>query len=291
MAPDAPSLLLGLIGQGIGGSLTPALHQAEGEAQGLRVLYQLIDLAALRLGPEALPELVLAAQRMGFAGLNITFPCKQAVLPLLDELSEEARALGAVNTVLLHGGRRVGHNTDGAGFAEGFRRGLGDAPRARVVQLGAGGAGVAVAQALLAERAGRLALHDVAPGRAADLAARLCGRFGEGRAAVAGDLAEEVAAADGLVNCTPVGMRGRPGLPLPAALLHPRLWVAEVIYVPLETELLRAASALGCRTLGGGGMAVFQAVGAFRLFSGREPDPARMAAHFARLVSGAARAG
>jgi shikimate dehydrogenase len=281
-----PSLLLGLIGSGIQASLSPAMHEREGEAQGLRVLYQKIDLDRLGLGVEALGDLLAAAERMGFAGLNITFPCKQAVIPLLHDLSEDARALGAVNTVVLREGRRIGHNTDWSGFAEGFRRGLPDVPRARVVQLGAGGAGAAVAHALLSEGIGVLDIVDVEPARAAALAASLRVRFGADRVFPCTDLAAAMSRADGLVNCTPVGMAKLPGLPLPAVLLRPDLWVAEIIYFPLETELLRTARGLGCRTLDGSGMAVFQAVGAFRLFTGREPDPARMLAHFAEMTRG-----
>jgi shikimate dehydrogenase len=279
-------LLLGLIGSGIQGSLSPAMHEQEGQAQGLRVLYQKIDLDRLGLGNDALGELLTAAERMGFGGLNITFPCKQAIIPLLHELSEDARELGAVNTVLLRDGRRIGHNTDGSGFAEGFRRGLPDVPRGRVVQLGAGGAGSAVANALLAEGVQRLDIDDFEPTRAEALAAQLCARFGPRRAARAQDLPGAIAAADGLVNCTPVGMAKLPGLPLNAALLHAGLWVADIVYVPLETGLLRAARALGCRTLAGSGMAVFQAAGAFRLFTGQEPDAARMQAHFAAMAQG-----
>ncbi len=146
-----PALLVGLIGAGIGASLTPALHERECAEQGLRSIYRLLDLERLGLNAGALPELLKAAEWMGFAGLNITHPCKQAVIPLLHELSEDARALGAVNTVVLRDGKRIGHNTDWWGFAEGFRRGLPDAKRDRVVQIGAGGAGSAVAHALLTD--------------------------------------------------------------------------------------------------------------------------------------------
>ncbi|KTT47306.1 shikimate dehydrogenase, partial [Pseudomonas oryzihabitans] len=139
------SVLAGLIGAGIQASLTPAMHEREGDAQGLRYLYRLIDLDVLGLSADALPELLRAAQRTGFTGLNITFPCKQAIIPLLDDLSPEARGIGAVNTVVLADGRTVGHNTDCLGFAEGFRRGLPDVAKRLVVQLGAGGAGSAVA--------------------------------------------------------------------------------------------------------------------------------------------------
>ncbi|KXJ33110.1 MULTISPECIES: shikimate dehydrogenase [Pseudomonas] len=277
------SVLAGLIGAGIQASLTPAMHEREGDAQGLRYLYRLIDLDVLGLTADALPELLQAAQRTGFTGLNITFPCKQAIIPLLDDLSPEARGIGAVNTVVLADGRTVGHNTDCLGFAEGFRRGLPDVAKRLVVQLGAGGAGSAVAHALLAEGVDQLFIFDVEAERAQALVDNLTRHFGPGRAAVGTDRAAAVAAADGLVNTSPVGMAKLPGMPLPAELLHPGLWVAEIIYFPLETELLRQARALGCRTLDGGTMAVFQAVKAFELFSGRSADADRMQAHFAEL--------
>ncbi|MBV4486671.1 shikimate dehydrogenase [Pseudomonas sp. SWRI153] len=273
-------ILAGLIGAGIQASRTPALHEHEGDAQGLRYLYQLIDLDQLRLDCTALPGLLQAAQRMNYTGLNITFPCKQAIIPLLDELSPEARGIGAVNTVVLKNGKRVGHNTDCLGFAEGFRRGLTDAARERVVQMGAGGAGAAVAHALLGEGVRQLTIFDVDHERAESLANNLNQHFGERRAQAGRDLPDALAQADGLVNTTPVGMAKLPGSPVPAGLLREQLWVAEIVYFPLETELLRDARALGCRTLDGGNMAVFQAVKAFELFSGVAPDAQRMLEHF-----------
>ena len=149
-----PAILAGLIGRGIQLSRTPALHEHEGDAQHLRYLYRLIDADQLQLEDSALAQLLDAAQHTGFTGLNITYPFKQAILPLLDELSDEARGIGAVNTVVLKDGKRVGHNTDCLGFAEGLRRGLPDVSRRRVVQMGAGGAGSAVAHALLSEGSG-----------------------------------------------------------------------------------------------------------------------------------------
>ena len=288
---ERPAFLVGLIGAGIQASLTPALHEREADEQGLRLLYQKIDLERLGLGPQDLPELLLAAERMGFAGLNVTHPCKQAIIPFLDDLSPDAAALGAVNTVVLREGRRVGHNTDWWGFAESFRRGLPEVALTRVVQLGAGGAGAAVAHALLTLGAGELILADRDFSRAQDLAASLGERFGTGRARASQDLAADLAGADGLVHCTPTGMRGYPGLPLPAELLRPEMWVADIVYRPLETVLVRTARALGCRVLDGGGMAVFQAVDAFKLFTGVEPDADRMLAHFAELIGDAARVG
>ena len=222
---------------------------------------------------------------MGFAGLNITHPAKQAVLPLLDELSEAAGALGAVNTVVFEAGRRIGHNTDWWGFAESFRRNLDGVPRDRVALLGAGGGGSAVAYAALKLGVQRLAIVDLEPGRAERLAARLCERFGAGRAFAEPDPSLALAAADGLINATPVGMAEYPGLPLPAALLRPGLWVVDIVYFPLETELLRRRAGAGCRTQGGGDMAVFQAALAFQLFTGIVPDALRMRRHFAAMVT------
>ncbi|HEV2675549.1 MAG TPA: shikimate dehydrogenase [Aliidongia sp.] len=279
----SPSLLLGLIGSGIQASRTPALHEREGAEQGLRVIYKLIDLDQLLLQADALPELLQAAERMGFAGLNITHPCKQLIISLLDELSPDASALGAVNTVVLRDGRRIGHNTDWWGFAENFRRGLPDVKRDRVVQLGAGGAGAAVAHAALTLGTDHLVIFDVDPDRARRLAADLATRFGAGRVEAGENLTTALAAADGLVHCTPTGMANHPGLPLPFELLRPGLWIAEIVYFPLETDLLRMGRALGCRTLNGGGMAVFQAVEAFRLFTGVAPDAERMLRHFSTM--------
>jgi shikimate dehydrogenase len=273
-------ILAGLIGAGIQASRTPALHEHEGDAQGLRYLYRLIDLDSLKLDSDALPDLLKAAERMNFTGLNITFPCKQAIIPLLDELSPEARSIGAVNTVVLKNGKRIGHNTDCLGFAEGFRRGLKDVAVERVVQMGAGGAGAAVAHALLSEGVQQLSIFDVDIRRAQDLADNLNQHFGVGRAVAGHDLPSAMAQADGLVNTTPMGMKKLPGMPVPVELLRTELWVAEIVYFPLETELLRNARALGCRTLDGGNMAVFQAVKAFELFSGVVPDAQRMLEHF-----------
>ena len=238
----------------------------------------------LASGVTALSEILTAAERLGFAGLNVTYPCKQAVIEELDELSPDARAIGAVNTVIFRNGRRLGHNTDWTGFSESFRRTLADVGRNRVVQFGAGGAGAAVAYALLTLGVRHVALIDTDRKRARDLAEALCARFGVGRADTRYDPAEALAAADGLVNTTPVGMAKFPGMAFPPNLLSPRLWVAEIIYFPLETELLRIARECGCRTMSGAGMAVFQAVEAFRLFSGAEPDAQRMLAHFAQLT-------
>ncbi len=242
-------LLLGLIGSGIQKSLTPAMQEGEAAHHGLRAHYQLIDLDKAGGGVELLPGLLKAPQAMGFAGLNITYPCKQAVLPLLDELSDEARAMGAVNTVVFKDGRAIGHNTDGSGWAWGFRRALAGASLDRVVLLGAGGAGSAIAHSLLRLEARQLVVCDSDAARAADLAAALNAQYPGERAIAEADIAAAMQGASGLVHATPTGMDKLPGLPLPAELLRPDLWVSEIVYFPLETALLKAARAAGCPVL------------------------------------------
>jgi len=269
-------LLLGLIGAGIQRSLAPALHEEEGRHHDLRVHYQLIDVENL----EALPILMQAARVIGFAGLNITYPCKQSVISLLDGLSDEAKAIGAVNTVVRDGNRLVGHNTDGSGWSWGFRRALPRADLARVVLLGAGGAGSACADAVLRLGAGQLLIVDQDPARAAALAARLPGS----RARASVDLAAALAGATGLIHATPSGMAKMPAMALPAELLRPDLWVSEIVYVPLETPLLKAARRIGCATADGGHMAVGQAIGAFKLFTRLDADAGRMDACFRKLA-------
>ncbi|MEP7283271.1 MAG: shikimate dehydrogenase [Rubrivivax sp.] len=280
-------MLVGLIGAGIQRSLSPAMHEQEAQHHGLRLHYQRIDLDLSGIGPEALPALLQAARWFGLAGLNVTFPCKQAVIPLLDELSDDARAIGAVNTIVLadSGQRLVGHNTDGSGWAWGFQRALPGADLSCVVLLGAGGAGSAIAHAVLELGASRLVLVDADAARAAALAADLNRVRGGARAMVMQDVGAALDSATGLIHATPTGMDKMPGLPLPAALLRPSLWVAEIVYFPLETALLKAARERGCRTVDGGTMAVGQAVGAFRLFTGLDADAARVDAHFRRLVA------
>jgi shikimate dehydrogenase len=280
------SFLIGLIGSGIGPSLSPALHEREADELGLRYLYRRWDLDELDRPAEEIGELLRIARTAGYDGLNITHPCKQLVIEHLDELSTDAAALGAVNTVVFRDGKAVGHNTDWSGFARSFSRGLPGAPLDRVVLLGAGGAGAAVGYALLNLGVGVLQILDIDRQRAENLAGSLRELFGAERVTAGGmdECGGALDWADGLVHATPVGMAAHPGCPVPAELLRPQLWVADVVYRPLRTELVNAAAERGCRVLHGGGMAVFQAVEAFQLFTGVEPDAERMLEHFEVLV-------
>jgi len=290
MEANAPSTrdrhVVGLIGGDICTSLSPALHETEADELGLRYAYQLIDIDELGLEAGEVGQLLAEARRMGFSGVNITYPCKQVVIEHLDELSAEAAALGAVNTVVFADTRMIGHNTDGLAFQESFVAGLPGVATNRVVLIGAGGAGAAVAHAVLTLGVEEIAIVDADGDRAVELAASLGRRFAAARVEpVSGaSIARHLERADGLIHATPTGMASRPGVPLPVDLLRPDLWVADIVYRPLETELLRHARQLGCRTLDGGGMAVIQAAESLAQFTGLQPDRARMFRHFAALV-------
>lgn len=280
-APARASILCGLVGSGIGGSRSPEMHEREARALGLPLVYRILDSEAVGFGAGDLGQFLAMLASLGFDGVNVTHPFKQAVVPLLDELSDVAARLGAVNTVLFRDGRSYGDNTDWSGYRAHFLAGLGVLPRGKVAMIGAGGAAAAVGYAHLDFGARRLAIFDPASDRAQALAARLGALFPEAEVVAAASPAVALAGVDGAVQASPVGMLGHPGLPFDPALLEPRMWVSEVIYFPLETQLLLAAKAIGCATLNGGGMAVMQAAHAFAMFTGREPDSRRMLADFA----------
>ena len=282
-----PGIRVGLVGQGIQKSRTPAMHRAEGEAMGIDLRYDLLDADLMDPANPPIADVLDAAERACFAGLNVTYPYKKAVIAHLDALSDAARRVGAVNTVVFCDGRRFGHNTDFRGFAEGFRRGLPNVDHRCVLLLGAGGAGGAVAHALCSEGVERILVTDRSP-EAAEALARSLNAEAPGAAEAVFDLAEAAARASGIVNTTPMGMAKLPGTAIDPDLLEPGHWVADIVYFPLETELLREARARGCATLSGAGMAVFQAVRAFELFTGRMPDPNRMMATFEAFVEPAA---
>lgn len=279
--------LVGLVGTGVGPSLTPALHMAEGRAQGMDYVYRTIDLTAVGLAPERVGDILTRARTLGFDALNITHPCKQLVIPHLDEIDDVAAALGAVNTVVFGPDATRGYNTDTSGFALGFAEGLPGATTGEVVLIGAGGAGAAVGDALLRLGTHHLTVVDLDLDRAATLAHELAARHPLVRvdASPFDKLSVLLPDSDGVVHATPTGMADHPGLPFDADLLHPGLWVADIVYRPLDTALLQAARAAGCRTLDGGHMAVHQATEAFALITGVTPDADRMSRHFRNLVT------
>ncbi len=278
---------LGLIGAHLGPSLSPPLHECEAAELGLSCVYERIDIDELGLAPERVGELLRVAQGLGFHGVNVTHPCKQLVVEHLSGLSSDAATVGAVNTVVFEDSEAIGHNTDCSGFRESLARGLPDVATERVVLLGAGGAGAAVGHAALSLGTERLVIIDARAEQAEQLAGLLSRCHGRGRAVASTTdrLSDELGRAEGLIHATPIGMAPSPGTPFPPELLHDELWVAEVVYRPLETELLRQARERGCRTLDGGGMAVNQAALSFALFTGVEPDRERMQRHFRELAA------
>lgn len=280
------SVLIGLIGANIQLSLSPALFEDFCAAQGRRGHYHLMDTDLLPgRGPR---DLLAAARTAGFAGVNVTYPFKEAVVALLDEVSDEARQIGAVNTVTIdRDGNTRGYNTDRTGFRRSFEETFGrDAVAGKTaVLVGAGGAGRAVAFALFDLGVATLLINDRNETQADGLLAALTAHFGPDRCRLERDPVSALATAAGLVNATPVGMTGFPGLPISARTIQARHWVADVIYSPLETALLEAARAQGARVMGGAGMCVHQAVEAYRLFTGLTPDVARLHRTFAAAAA------
>ncbi|MGH6673761.1 MAG: shikimate dehydrogenase [Xanthobacteraceae bacterium] len=277
---------IGLIGANIMGSLSPALFADAFAAAGIDGSYQLMDVD--RLPERRLGHILDSMKATGFIGANITYPFKQEVLALLDAVDPQAAQIGAVNTVTIApDGRTTGYNFDRSGFRRSFEEGLGrsSAKDATVVQIGAGGAGRAVAFALMDLSVALLIIHDLDAGRAHALKADLASHYGAARCRIAGELAGDIAAADGVVNATQIGMLGFPGNPVPVAAFKASHWAADVIYTPIQTAFLEAAAARGARVLNGGGMCVHQAVEAFRLFTGVEPDPERLHRTFATALA------
>jgi shikimate dehydrogenase len=272
-------LLTGLIGAPIAHSASPAMHERAAEALGLRGHYQLIEVA----GADAagLGMMLEGVRRLGFAGVNVTFPYKEAVVPLLDELAPGAAAMGAVNTVVVKDGRLVGHNTDTTGFARAVTPLLAPSGNA-VAVIGTGGVGKAIAFALASQKVADIRIFDSEPARAEKLAALLAKH---GSAKVAKSVEDALEGATGLVNGTPVGMLPNRGMPVPAALLHETLWVADAVYSPLITPLLAAAQAKGARIMTGRELAIYQAADAFELFTGLAPSTEVMGEAFDEVMA------
>ncbi|MGB6308450.1 MAG: shikimate dehydrogenase [Steroidobacteraceae bacterium] len=276
MSNSVRTYLVGLAGRGIGSSRSPEMHEREAAALGMPLVYRLVDFDRLGYDDHRLDETVRTLQAIGFDGINVTHPFKQRVLASLDAVSPDAAALGAVNTVVFRDGVRQGFNTDWTGYLASLRRGLPGAAMRDVAQIGAGGAGSAVAYALLSNGVERLRVYDPQRAKAETLAERLGKQFSGRCIEPVPSPAAALDAADGVVQTSPIGMESHPGLPFSADYLRPDMWVSDIVYFPIETQLLRAARRLGCQTLNGGGMAVHQAADAFRLMTGIEPSVERM---------------
>ncbi|WFU16709.1 shikimate dehydrogenase [Bradyrhizobium sp. CB3481] len=281
--PPAPAdrrFLTGLIGAPIANSASPAMHEGAAEALGAHCHYQLIEVAGA--SRDELRLLLDGVRRLGFAGVNVTFPYKEAVISLLDELSPGARAIGAVNTVVVRDGRLIGHNTDTTGFARAIGELVRDPAQNRVAVIGAGGVGKAIGFALAATGVREIRIFDTDRAKAEQLAVQLAR---QGEAMAVGSVEEAVRDATGVVNGSPVGMLPNRGTPVPEALLHRDLWVADAVYTPLWTPLLNAAKAKGAEVMTGRELAIYQAADAFELFTGLKPSAVEMGNAFDAVMA------
>lgn len=272
--------LTGLIGAPIAHSASPAMHEQAADALGARCHYHLIEVAGA--GREQLHALLDGVRRLGFAGVNVTFPYKGAVVELLDELSPGAAAIGAVNTVVVRENRLVGYNTDTTGFVRAVTELVADLRSASVAVVGAGGVGKAIAFALAGLGVAEIRIFDIDRTRADKLARLLRSQT---EPVVVNSVEGAVRGAAGVVNATPVGMLPGKDTPIPDALLHDGLWVADAVYFPLMTPLLRAAKAKGARIMTGRGLAIHQAAAAFELFTGLSPSTIVMGHAFDRVMA------
>jgi shikimate dehydrogenase len=262
---------VGLIGWPVEHSISPAMHNAAFDALGLRWRYTLLPTP-----PRQLETKLINLKEQGYRGANVTVPHKEAVKPYLDEIANAVRAIGAVNTIVVHEKRLIGHNTDAEGFFTALRKAGFEAAGKRALVLGAGGAARAAAYAL-AQAGCTVAVHNRTVSRAAELAHHLQ-RTGVRApvtwvpaSAILADL--DLSSFDLLVNATPVGMWPRPAAsPWPEALPLPSHWIIfDLVYNPAQTRLLAQARAAGATAVAGLDMLVHQGALAFELWTGRSP--------------------
>lgn len=278
---------LAVIGHPIGHTLSPVLHRAAFRALGIDASYTAYDVAF-----ERLPEVVRAMRTLEFRGFNVTIPHKTAVIDLLDECTPTALRMGAVNTVYVSDGKWIGDNTDGAGYLLSLGREHGFAVQGkRAVLLGAGGAAMGVADALLGAGLDALWILNRHRAKAEALARRLAQHYQTN--IVTGTIAEwPRERVDLLINATPVGMVGflEGELPVPPDVFHERMLVSDLVYRPLVTPLLAAADKAGAKTSGGLGMLVGQGALAFERWFGVFPSmDAMLAAAMAELDGSASK--
>ena len=268
---EVETVRLGLIGDNIARSQSPRLHELAGRLAGIPVTYERLIPKALGQDFEAVFE---AAKAQGFRGLNITYPYKERVVPLLSVPDPQVAALGAVNTVVFAPEGPLGYNTDWSGFIAGYRRAFGERAPGPVCMVGAGGVGKAVAFGLLTLGLRHLTLVESDLPKAEALAEALKAAAPELRVRVTGNVAEGTAGASGLINCTPVGMVGYEGTPVPRGLMEGAEWAFDAVYTPVDTQFLTDAAAEGLAVMSGWELYFYQGQHAFGIFHGRPIEEA-----------------
>ena len=265
---SAKTKLFALIGDPVEGSVSPAMHNAAFKFLGLDCVY-----LALRVPRVGLADAISGVKALGFAGLNVTHPHKIAVVGMLDELDESAGSVGAVNTIKNDNGKLIGFNTDGEGAVRALERKVGKLKGKKVLLLGAGGAGRAIAFSLVKADA-ELTVANRTASKAEELASSIkqklgvdIGLMGLGRT----ELAHAIKSADVLINATSVGMRPDVGTLVTADMMHEGLVVNDIVYEPLQTRLLREAARAGAKVVDGLGMLVHQGALAFEIWTGKKP--------------------
>ena len=272
--PGAPvDLQLGLIGDNIARSRAPLLHCLAGRLAGLAVDYKRLVPRELGL---SFDDTFAGCPAAGYRGINITYPYKEQAARRVEIKDPLVRAMGAVNTVIFEAGGAKGYNTDYSGFIAAYRSVRGEQPAGRVCMIGAGGVGKAIAFALLKLGLAALTIVDLDPAKAADLAARLHRAAPELPISLAGDATSGADGAEGIVNCTPVGMVGHDGTPLARDRMRGAAWAFDAIYTPLVTQFLAEAEAEGLTVIGGYELFFHQGVDAWQIFAGRPVEPAAL---------------
>jgi shikimate dehydrogenase len=273
--------VIGIIGSPVEHSLSPAMHNAAFRQLKLDIVY-----VPFHVQPSQLPGAMAGVRALGVSGLNVTVPHKEAVIPLLDGLSPEARRLGAVNTVVRRGTRLLGHNTDSRGFLAALRASRIPVAGRSALVIGAGGSARAVVAALAAARCRRTTIVN----RTAERAARLAQEFRRGRRAVTDApwplLLDRtfLGGLDVIVNCTPMGLGGQGLDALAYDATAPQCVFVDLVYGAAPTPFLRRARALGRRTQDGLGMLLHQGALAFTLWTGRRAPLATMASALRRAI-------
>ncbi|MEA3251793.1 MAG: shikimate dehydrogenase [Pseudomonadota bacterium] len=255
---------LGLIGRAIMNSSSPDLHVRLGKLTGIPASYDLFD--ANEQPIESLDSQVRKVMAQGYRGVNVTYPYKEAALEVATTMGEGARLVGAANTLIFENGAVQAENTDFTGFINGYRATLGERRPGRVLLVGTGGVGKAVAFGLGKLGATEIVLLDLDPDKSRRLAEELKRAGFPASTIIAEELETTAARCDGLVNCTPIGHEKSPGCPLPSSAIQGHQWIFDAVYVPAVTEFIAAAKTMGAQVVSGVSLFVFQGVDAFKFF-------------------------